>query len=162
MKEVWNWIQLAIAGGGGVIGWYVGGIDGLIYTLVTFVVVDYVTGLLRAINEKKLSSKIGAKGITKKIMIFLLVGVAHMLDVEVIKGGNVLRDAVIFFYISNEGISLLENAVAIGLPVPEKLREILQQLHERRRKQKMGISNLATKYGFQSFSHYSMVVVVPK
>ncbi|HFN3029242.1 TPA: holin family protein [Enterococcus faecium] len=138
MKEVWNWIQLAIAGGGGVIGWYVGRIDGLIYTLVTFVVVDYVTGLLRAINEKKLSSKIGAKGITKKIMIFLLVGVAHMLDVEVIKGGNVLRDAVIFFYISNEGISLLENAVAIGLPVPEKLREILQQLHEKKEETENG------------------------
>ncbi|CDG04258.1 holin family protein [Lactococcus lactis] len=138
MKEVWNWIQLAIAGGGGVVGWYVGGIDGLIYTLVTFVVVDYVTGLLRAINEKKLSSKIGAKGITKKIMIFLLVGVAHMLDVEVIKGGNVLRDAVIFFYISNEGISLLENAVAIGLPVPEKLREILQQLHDKKGEQENG------------------------
>ncbi|MFB8607569.1 phage holin family protein [Enterococcus casseliflavus] len=138
MKEVWNWIQLAIASGGGVIGWYVGGIDGLIYTLVTFVVVDYVTGLLRAINEKKLSSKIGAKGITKKIMIFLLVGVAHMLDVEVIKGGNVLRDAVIFFYISNEGISLLENAVAIGLPVPEKLREILQQLHEKKEETENG------------------------
>ncbi|EAC4367921.1 holin family protein [Listeria monocytogenes] len=138
MKEAWNWIQLAIASGGGIIGWYVGGTDGLIYTLVTFVVVDYVTGLLRAINEKKLSSKIGAKGITKKIMIFLLVGVAHMLDVEVIKGGNVLRDAVIFFYISNEGISLLENAAAIGLPVPEKLKEILQQLHDKKEETEHG------------------------
>ena len=138
MKEAWNWIQLAIASGGGVVGWYVGGIDGLIYTLLTFVVVDYVTGLLRAINEKQLSSRIGAKGITKKGFIFLLVGIAHMLDVEVIKGGNVLRDAVIFFYISNEGISLLENAVAIGMPVPEKLKEILQQLHDKKGEQENG------------------------
>ncbi|EAA0387912.1 holin, partial [Listeria monocytogenes] len=121
-----------------VVGWYVGGIDGLIYTLLTFVVVDYVTGLLRAINEKQLSSRIGAKGITKKVLIFLLVGIAHMLDVEVIKGGNVLRDAVIFFYISNEGISLLENAVAIGMPVPEKLKEILQQLHDKKGEQENG------------------------
>ena len=100
-------------------------------------VVDYITGVLRAVNEKKVSSRIGAKGITKKILIFLLVGVGHMLDVQ-LGTGNVLRDAVIFFYISNEGISLLENAVAIGLPVPEKLREILQQLHEKKEETENG------------------------
>jgi toxin secretion/phage lysis holin len=132
MKETWNWIQLGFSAVGGFLGWFLGGVDGLLYTLIAFVVVDYITGVLRAIAEKKLSSKIGAHGITKKIMIFLLVGVAHMLDVEIIGNGSILRDAVIFFYISNEGISLLENASKIGLPIPQKLTDILEQLHDKK------------------------------
>jgi toxin secretion/phage lysis holin len=131
MKETWNWIQIALSAVGGFTGWFLGGFDGLLYTLVAFVIVDYITGILRAVADKKLSSKIGAHGITKKIMIFLLVGVAHMLDVEVIGNGSILRDAVIFFYISNEGISLLENASKIGLPIPQKLTDILEQLHDK-------------------------------
>ncbi|MGX6991072.1 phage holin family protein [Pseudolactococcus reticulitermitis] len=131
MKETWTWIQLSLSAIGGFVGWFLGGFDGLLYTLVAFVVVDYITGILRAIADKKLSSKIGAHGITKKMMIFLLVGAAHLLDVEIIRNGNVLRDAVVFFYISNEGISLLENASKIGLPIPQKLRDILEQLHDK-------------------------------
>ncbi len=128
MKETWNWIQLGIVGTGGFLGWFLGGADGSLFTLLAFVVVDYITGVLRAVNEKKLSSSIGSKGITKKVMIFLLVGIAHMLDVEIIGNGNVLRDAVIFFYISNEGISIIENAVKIGLPIPKKLQDVLEQI----------------------------------
>ncbi|GFH40223.1 phage holin family protein [Lactococcus insecticola] len=131
MKETWNWIQIALSAVGGFTGWFLGGFDGLLYTLVAFVVVDYITGILRAVADKKLSSKIGAHGITKKIMIFLLVGVAHLLDLEIIGNGSILRDAVIFFYISNEGISLLENASKIGLPIPQKLTDILEQLHDK-------------------------------
>lgn len=137
MKHTWNLIQTGFVASGGLVGWYLGGVDPSLYTLLAFVVVDYITGVLRAVNEKTLSSRIGTKGITKKVLIFLLVGVGHMLDVQ-LGTGNVLRDAVIFFYISNEGISLLENAVAIGLPVPEKLREILQQLHEKKEETENG------------------------
>lgn len=137
MKHTWNLIQTGFVASGGLVGWYLGGVDPSLYTLLAFVVVDYITGVLRAVNEKTLSSRVGTKGITKKVLIFLLVGVGHMLDVQ-LGTGNVLRDAVIFFYISNEGISLLENAVAIGLPVPEKLREILQQLHEKKEETENG------------------------
>ncbi|MDR0396742.1 MAG: phage holin family protein [Oscillospiraceae bacterium] len=130
MKEVWVWIQAAFAGIGGVVGWYLGGLDGFLYALIAFVAVDYITGVLRSIVEKKLSSRIGARGITKKVALFLVVGIGHLIDAYLISGtGAPLRTAVIFFYIANEGISLLENATAIGLPVPEKLKDVLAQLH---------------------------------
>jgi toxin secretion/phage lysis holin len=126
-------IGIALKGGfaavGAFLGWYLGGFDGFLYTLIGFVVVDYITGLMRAITEKSLSSRIGAKGIVKKVLIFLLVGIANLADVYLLTGGEALRTAVIFFYIANEGISLLENATAIGLPVPEKLKDVLAQLH---------------------------------
>ena len=93
-------------------------------------VVDYITGVLRAIVEKKLSSQIGAQGIAKKVALFLVVGIGHLIDTYLINStGAPLRTAVIFFYIANEGISLLENATAIGLPVPDKLKDVLAQLH---------------------------------
>ncbi len=130
MKEIWNWTQTAFEAIGGLLGWYLGGLDGFLYALITFVVVDYITGVLRAIVEKKLSSRIGAHGIAKKVAIFLVVGIGHLIDTYLISGtGAPLRTAVIFFYIANEGVSLLENATAIGLPVPEKLKEVLAQLH---------------------------------
>lgn len=131
MKETWNMIQIGIGVIGGFFGWFLGDVDGLLYALLVFACVDYITGVLRAIVEKKLSSQVGMKGIAKKVMMFLLVGIAHILDVEVIGTGSVLRDAVIFFYLSNEGISLLENGAAIGLPIPNKLRSILAQLHDK-------------------------------
>lgn len=130
MKTIWAWTQTAFAGIGGVIGWYLGGLDGFLYALIAFVVVDYLTGVLRAIYEKRLSSRIGAQGITKKVAIFLVVGIGHLVDFYLLGSeGAALRTAVIFFYIANEGISLLENATAIGLPVPDKLKNVLQQLH---------------------------------
>ena len=112
-------------------GYFLGGCDGLLYALLAFVVIDYITGVMCAINDKALSSEVGFRGICRKVLIFLLVGIANILDVNVIGTGSVLRTAVIFFYISNEGVSLLENASHLGLPVPQKIKEVLEQLHNR-------------------------------
>lgn len=131
MKEFWNFIQLILSVIGGWIGYFVGGCDGLIYALIVFVVIDYLTGVMCAIADKSLSSEIGFKGICRKVLIFLLVGIANILDVNIIGTGSALRTAIIFFYISNEGISLLENAAHLGLPVPEKIKTVLEQLHDR-------------------------------
>lgn len=131
MKEFWNTIQLIFAGVGGWLGYFLGGCDGLLYALLAFVVVDYVTGVMCAISDKQLSSEVGFKGICRKVLIFLLVGIANILDVQVIGTGSILRTAVIFFYISNEGVSLIENAAHLGLPVPEKMKDVLEQLHNR-------------------------------
>lgn len=135
MKEFWNTIQIIFTGVGGWLGYFLGGCDGLLYALVVFVVVDYITGVMCAINNKTLSSVVGFKGICRKVLIFLLVGIANVLDVQVIGTGSVLRTAVIFFYISNEGISLLENAGHLGLPIPEKIKVVLEQLHDRAEKE---------------------------
>lgn len=131
MKEFWNSIQLVFAAVGGWLGYFLGGCDGLLYALLAFVVIDYITGVMCAIADKNLSSEVGFKGICRKVLIFLLVGVANILDVQLIGTGSVLRTAVIFFYISNEGVSLLENAGHLGLPIPKKLKDILAQLHDR-------------------------------
>ena len=131
MKEFWNTIQIIFTGVGGWLGYFLGGCDGLLYALVVFVVVDYITGVMCAINNKTLSSAVGFKGICRKVLIFLLVGMANILDVAVIGNGSVLRTAVIFFYISNEGVSLLENAGHLGLPIPQKMKDVLEQLHDR-------------------------------
>ena len=131
MKEFWNMIQFAFAVIGGWLGYFLGGCDGLLYALIAFVVIDYLTGVMCAINDKTLSSEVGFKGICRKVLIFLLVGIANILDVHVIGTGSVLRTAVIFFYISNEGVSLLENASHLGLPVPQKIKAVLEQLHDR-------------------------------
>lgn len=117
MKEFWNTIQLIFAGIGGWLGYFLGGCDGLLYALIAFVVIDYITGVMCAIANHTLSSEVGFKGICRKVLIFLLVGIANILDIHVIGSGSVLRTAVIFFYISNEGVSLLENAAHLGLPI---------------------------------------------
>lgn len=132
MREFWKVIQAVFTAAGGWIGYFLGGNDGLIYVLLVFVIIDYITGIMCAVSDKKLSSSIGFKGICRKVLIFMLVGMAHLLDRYVLKTGSVLRTAVIFFYISNEGISLLENAGHLGLPIPEKLKEVLEQLHNRK------------------------------
>lgn len=131
MKEFWNTIQLIFTAIGGWLGYFLGGCDGLLYALIAFVVIDYITGVMCAINDKTLSSEVGFRGICRKVLIFLLIGIANILDVQVIGTGSVLRTAVIFFYISNEGVSLLENAAHLGLPVPEKIKTVLEQLHDR-------------------------------
>lgn len=135
MKEFWNVIQIVFTGIGGWLGYFLGGYDGLLYALIVFMVVDYITGVMCAINDKKLSSAVGFKGICRKVLILMLVGIANLLDVTIIGTGAVLRTAVIFFYLSNEGVSLLENAGHLGLPIPEKLKEILAQLHDRAEKE---------------------------
>lgn len=131
MKEFWNMIQFVFAGIGGWLGYFLGGCDGLLIALILFAVTDYITGVMCAISDKKLSSAVGFKGICRKVLIFLLVGIANILDVQVIGTGSVLRTAVIFFYISNEGVSLLENAGHLGLPIPVKIKSVLEQLHDR-------------------------------
>ena len=131
MKEFWNTIRLIFAGIGGWLGYFLGGCDGFLYALIVFVVIDYITGVMCAINNHTLSSEVGFKGICRKVLIFLLVGIANILDIHIIGSGSVLRTAVIFFYISNEGVSLLENVAHLGLPVPEKIKVVLEQLHDR-------------------------------
>ena len=131
MKEFWKTIQLVFTVLGGWRGYLLGGCDGLLYVLLAFVVIDYLTGIMCAINDHTLSSAVGFRGICRKVLIFLLVGIANILDVSVIGSGSVLRTAVIFFYVSNEGLSLVENAAHLGLPVPEKIKAVLEQLHDR-------------------------------
>ena len=131
MKEFWNMIQLVFAGIGGWLGYFLGGCDGLLYALLAFVVVDYITGVMCAISNHTLSSEVGFKGICRKVLIFLLVGIGNIIDVQVLGSPGVLRTAVIFFYLSNEGVSLLENAAHLGLPVPDAIKTVLEQLHDR-------------------------------
>ncbi len=138
MKEFWNTIQIIFSAVGGWLGYFLGGCDGLLYALIAFVVIDYITGVMCAIINRELSSAVGFKGIFRKVLIFLLVGIANIIDVQVIGTGAVLRTAVIFFYISNEGVSLLENAGHLGLPIPEKIKTVLEQLHDRAENGKEG------------------------
>lgn len=130
MKDVANTMQYIFAAMGGSIGAVLGGFDGFLYALIVFVIVDYMTGVMVGILNKELSSQIGYRGIFKKVVIFSLVAVAHIIDTHVIQNGSVLRTSVIFFYLSNEGISILENAALIGLPIPKKIKDVLEQLKE--------------------------------
>ena len=135
MKEFWSLVQLGFAVAGGWLGYFLGGCDGLLYALLAFVVLDYITGIMCAVVDKKLSSDVGFKGICRKILIFALVGMGHLLDVQIFGETGVLRTAIIFFYLSNEGLSLVENAGFLGLPIPEKLHKVLEQLHDRAEKE---------------------------
>lgn len=130
MKDIINTLQIVVAAVGGYIGYFLGGWDGFLYGLVAFVVIDYLTGIMVAILEKRLSSEVGFRGIFKKVLIFSLVAVAHIVDSQLIQTGSAVRTAVIFFYLSNEGISIIENTAKIGLPIPEKLKTVLEQLNK--------------------------------
>ena len=130
---IWAKIQIAITAIGGWLGYFLGGLDGLMIALIVLMTLDYVSGVMCAIIDKKLSSAVGFKGVCKKVFILMLVGVAHIIDLHVVGTGSALRGAVICFYMSNEGLSLLENAAHIGLPIPDKLRDILAQLHDKER-----------------------------
>lgn len=130
---IWTKVQIAITALGGWLGYFLGGMDGLMIALIVMMTLDYISGVMCAIIDKKLSSAVGFKGICKKVFILMLVGVAHIIDLHVVGTGSALRGAVICFYMSNEGLSLLENAAHIGLPIPDKLRDILTQLHDKER-----------------------------
>ena len=132
MKEFVTWMQCAFAAIGGFMGWFLGGFDGFLYALLVFVIIDYLTGIMLAVIQNKLSSEVGFKGIFKKVLTFCLVAIGHIIDTYLLKQGNIIRTAVIFFYLSNEGISILENAALIGLPVPQKLKDILEQLKNKK------------------------------
>lgn len=131
IKEIWIYLQTVIVALGGWLGWFLGGMDGFLYALVIFVIVDYITGIMVAIINRELSSAIGARGIFKKILIFIIVAIAHIIDSRLIGDSSVIRTAVVFFYLSNEGISILENAAQIGLPIPQKIKDVLAQLHNK-------------------------------
>jgi len=133
---IWTKLQIAITAIGGWLGYVLGGMDGLLIALVVFITIDYITGIMCAIIDKKLSSEVGFKGIFKKVLILMLVGIANVIDVHVVGTGSALRGATVCFYLSNEGLSILENTVHLGLPVPEKLKEVLSQLHNRDEKDK--------------------------
>ena len=128
---IWAKIQMAVAAIGGWLGYFLGGMDGLMIALIVFMALDYITGLMCAVIDKKLSSAVGFKGICKKVLILMLVGVANVVDIHIVGTGSALRSAVICFYLSNEGLSLLENAAHIGLPIPDKMKDVLAQLHGR-------------------------------
>ena len=131
---IWAKLQFAIAGIGGWLGYALGGLDGLLIALVVFMTIDYITGIMCAIVDRKLSSAVGFRGICRKVLVMMLVTVANVIDVHVVGTGSALRGATVCFYLSNEGLSILENAVHLGLPVPEGLREVLAQLHNRKKK----------------------------
>ena len=131
MQNVIDKLQFAFAALGGFLGWFFGGFDGFLYALIIFVVTDYFTGILAAGIRKELSSEVGFKGICRKVLIFVLVGIGNVVDVQVLGQPGVLRTAIIFFYLSNEGLSLTENSAHLGLPIPEKLKAVLEQLHDR-------------------------------
>ena len=151
MKEFWNVIQAIFAVIGGWLGYFLGGNDGagikiigafvilctmsVPLTLIIFAVLDYLTGFMCALADRKLSSKVGFKGICRKVLIFAMVGVGHLLDLHLLGGGSVLRTAINFFYLSNEGLSIVENSAHLGLPIPDKLRKVLEQLHDRAEKE---------------------------
>ena len=129
--KTWQYIQAVFTALGGWAGWFLGGCDGVIYALIAFVVIDYITGLMCAVVNKQLSSEVGFRGIFRKVLIFMLVGVGNIIDKQLIGSGSVLRTAVIFFYLSNEGISIIENAGILGLPIPQKLKDVLAQLKDK-------------------------------
>ncbi len=128
MKDIVTSIQILISSLGGFLGWFLGGTDGFLYALLLFIVIDYITGVMVAILQHKVSSEVGFRGIFKKVVILCLVGIGHIIDTKVVRSGNVMRTAIIFFYLSNEGISILENVASIGLPIPKKLLDVLVAL----------------------------------
>ncbi len=129
MRIEWNYLQAVFAAIGGGLGFFLGGMDGFMYALIVFVILDYISGVMCAVLKKRLSSEVGARGIFKKVLIFALVGVGHIIDSRLIGTGDAIRTAVVFFYLSNEGISIIENASVIGLPIPQKLKSVLQQIN---------------------------------
>ena len=131
---VWTKVQIAITAIGGWVGYFVGGMDGMLIALIVLMSLDYISGIMCAVIDKKLSSAIGFRGICKKVLILMLVGVANIVDIHVVGTGSALRGAVICFYMSNEALSLFENAAHIGLKVPQGLKDVLAQLHNREKK----------------------------
>ncbi|MEE7583201.1 MAG: phage holin family protein [Oscillospiraceae bacterium] len=113
-----------------IIGYLFGEIDGLMYALLTVIIIDYITGTICAIVNKKLCSKIGFRGILKKISILIIVSVSQIIDVSILSDSGILRSSVIAFYIINESISILENSSNIGIPLPKKLKSVLSQLKD--------------------------------
>lgn len=135
MDKIFNALSLVMAAIGLWLGLFLGPFNGLLIALACFIVADYITGVASAVINKKMSSAVGFRGILRKVLILCIVGVANLLDVYVLKSGEMLRAMVIFFYIANEGLSILENAGECGLPIPKKIREVLAQLRNKNDKE---------------------------
>lgn len=123
IKIIFGGIVTAVSG-------FLGGMDGIMYALLAFISIDYITGVAVAIKQKKLSSEVGFWGLVRKVCILLLVGIAHYIDVYVTKNGDVIRTVVSMYYIGNEGVSILENCGNLGLPLPPKLIAVMAQIKE--------------------------------
>lgn len=130
MKNVWEWLRVAAGVIGGIIGGFLQPVRGPVIALLVFVVLDYITGVLAAIIKKELSSETGWHGLIRKVAIFVLVGLSALLDTYALEGATICRTATVFFYLANEGISILENCSRIGIPIPAKLEAILKQIQE--------------------------------
>ena len=129
MDKLFNWVSVVVGIFGGVFAWAFGAWDKLLCALITLIILDYITGLLKGWYTKRLSSEIGFKGIAKKIVILIMVVTANVLQ-TVIGDKIMLREIVIMFFIANEGLSLLENCAEIngGGGIPPKLKAVLLQL----------------------------------
>ena len=138
MKTVFDSVFAVI---GAFLGFYFGKLDGLLIVLCIFSIIDYLTGIISAIMQKNLSSAIGFKGLMKKKLMFIFVGMANLIDIYLIGSGQVLRSAVIFFYLSNEGLSITENAVEIGLPIPPVLTKFLNKVNEASQNKEISIGD---------------------
>ena len=128
VSEIWSAVQATSAALGAALGYFIGGLDGALYALIAFVIADYVTGVFAAFIRRELSSEVGAKGILKKVTIFIVIGVGNLADIHLLGDGSALRTATIFFYAANELVSLIENCADIGLPVPQVIRDALAQI----------------------------------
>jgi toxin secretion/phage lysis holin len=131
MEHVLAWFKAGITIVGGLIGAFLGGFDGVLIALLVFIGIDIATGILRAIYQKQLNSKVSWKGMCKKVTIILLVGMGWIIDLYVVKSGGIVRTAIIFFYIANEGISILENVAQMGMPIPKKVKDVLEQIRKK-------------------------------
>lgn len=128
MDNIFKQIMAAICT---LISFLFGDIEGMMIALIALIILDYISGVIAAAVEKRLSSEVGAKGIAKKIFMLLIVALANIVDINVIGDGHVLKTVTVVFYICNECISLIENAGRIGVPVPKKLLDVLEQLRDR-------------------------------
>ena len=126
-----NIFKSIMAGVCTVISFLFGDMEGLMIALIALIILDYISGVIAAAVEKRLSSEVGAKGIAKKIFMLLIVALANIVDINVIGDGHVLKTVTVVFYICNECISLIENAGRIGVPVPKKLLDVLEQLRDK-------------------------------
>lgn len=123
IKIIFGGIITAVSG-------FLGGMDGIMYALIAFISIDYITGVAVAIKQKKLSSEVGFWGLVRKVCILVLVGVAHFIDLNVMGTGDIFRTAIALYYIGNEGVSLLENIGNLGVKLPKKLIDILVQIRD--------------------------------
>ena len=126
-----NIFKNILAGVCTVLSFLFGDMEGLMVALIALIILDYISGVIAAAVEKRLSSEVGAKGIAKKIFMLLIVALANIVDINVIGDGHVLKTVTVVFYICNECISLIENAGRIGVPVPKKLLDVLEQLRDK-------------------------------